>query len=679
MRGVAIRGWGRARLRRLALRRPGFVALACALYLVAGVAATEPAIGHGWSSYLASGAPGRGEAAPGDHLQTGYNLWLAGHQLEHGRAPWVDPYSFRPESEPRPNPAWWPFGLPYWPLVAALGPVLAWNLFVLLGFLGAGGAACAWLRELGLSRGAAFVGGLAFAVAPYRVAQSRGHLLGPISILLPLSLFAFERARRTGQQRWWWISRAAVVSIPLSGQVHLALGAIPFYVLYAVCRSREARVLIETAIGVVAAVLAALLIRLTVIAGTLDAGGRSLKQVDAYSAEWLDFVTRHVRHGAESFVFLGWATPLAAAAALWLLARGARRGLAVALGVGAAVPMLLALGTNLPLYSGLWHALPPFRYPRVPERLMPVAVLCLAALVAFGLDELVRRARGRSLPLGVPVGALAAVLAAVVVAADLHVRVFGASAADGSNAAYAAVRAQPPGRLLELPVFLPDVHYGSVYLSYEMQAHRQRPGGYSTTAPRSADEIARKLQPLGCGDWTTGAGKWIPRLRVTALTLHRGLYVGNPVVTDTAWFAWRGLVEHGYRPVRTDGAVTAFAPGPSDTAPPFPEPPREDAVFCEGWYAPDERGRQMRSDHAALWVHGAGIARLFVSSPEPLPVRLSVDGRPHARLTAFRLGEVQVGLVGDGWHLLALDAERLPQIGGKPRGARIVAYALPRS
>src|ERR671928_29489 len=63
--------------------------------------------------------------------------------------------------------------------------------------------------------------------------------------------------------------------------------------------------------------------------------------------------------------------------------RPRRTALAVVLALGAAIPILLALGTNLPLYSALWHALPPFRYPRVPERLLPVGLLCLAALVAF--------------------------------------------------------------------------------------------------------------------------------------------------------------------------------------------------------------------------------------------------------------------------------------------------------
>lgn len=622
---------------------------------------------------MASGAPGHGEAAPGDHLQTGYRLWLAGHQLEHGAAPWVDPYTFRPEAEAQANPAWWPFGLPYWPLVWALGPVLAWNVFTLLCLFGAGGLALLWLRELGVSRFAAAFGGLAFEIAPYRVMQSRGHLLGPISLLLPLALWAFERARKTGDQRWWWLSRAALVSIPLSGQVHLALGAIPFYVLYAVCRSRESRVLIETAIGAAAAVLAGMLIRLTVISGSIDDGGRSLKEVKLYSADGGDLVSRHVRHGVEAFVFLGWLTPLVALAGLSLLVRRRDWWLAAALGLGAFVPILLAFGTRLPLYSPLWHALPPLRYPRVPERLMPIACLALAALVALALEEGLKRPQATRIPRI----ALAAIVA-VVLLADLHVRAFHATTADDSNRAYAAVKKEPKGRLLELPVFLPDVHYGSVYLYYDQQARRQRPGGYSTTGPRKADELARRLQPLSCGDWTTGAGEELARLDVAAITVHRGLYVDNPLLADTAWLAWRALVEHGWRPRATGGAVTSFGRGGSGpTVPPFAEPPRDDALFCSGWYLSDSRGRQMSGSHAALWVYGEGIARLFLAAPEPLAMRLSLDGNAHSRLTVKRLVEVRIGLPRPGWHLIGLDSGRLPEFGGKPRGARIVAYALP--
>ena len=545
----------------------------------------------------------------------------------------------------------------------------AWNLFVLLSLALAGAFACAWLRELRFPRAAALVGGIAFAAAPYRVVQSRGHLLGATALLLPLALFAFERALRTRRQGWWWLSRVALASIPLSGQVHLALGAIPFAVLYAVCRTRAWRPLVETAVGAVAAVLAGVLIRRTVISGSIDSGGRSLREVGVYSADWSDFASRGVRHGAESFVFLGWATPIIALLALALLAWTRRYGLALALGLGALVPMLLALGTTTPVYGWLWHALPPLRYPRVPERMMPIANLAVAALVAFALAVALRFVRGRLVW-------LVAGIAAAAVLADTHVRVFHPTAAGTGNRAYAAVRSLPAGRMLELPVFLPDIHYGSVYAGYTTQTRRQRPAGYSTTAPVAADVLVRRLRPLSCGDWTTDAPSLLPGLRVAAITLHRGLYVENPLVDDTAWFAWRGLVDNGWKPLATDGAVTAFAQGASTAAPPFREPRRSTLHFCIGWYRPDDAGRQMADSHASVWASGPGTVRLFVRSPAPLDVKISVDGHLRRLLHVQALVELRV-TIGDSWHLLSFDAGRLPIVGTRPRGMRIVAYAVP--
>jgi hypothetical protein len=639
------------------------------------VIATEPAVVPVGTQFMAGGAPGRGEAAPGDHLQSDYRLWLAGHQLEHGRAPWIDPYSFEPEAGSTVNAAWWPFGLPYWPLDRLLGSVLAWNIFTLLCLFAAGVLAMLWLLRLELSLLAAAAGGLAFEIAPYRLMQSRGHLLGPTSLLLPLALWAFERARASGRWGWWILSWAALASTPLSGQVHLALGAIPFFVLYTVCRTTERRDLIATAVGVVFAVLAGVLIRVTVISGSIDSGGRSLREVRVYSATGLDLVTRHARHGVEAFVFLGWLTPVVALAGLVLLVLARKLGLAIALGVGAVVPVLLALGTHFPLYSPLWHAFPPLRYPRVPERLMPIACLCIAALLAVAIDWGLRRPEVRVVP---PL-ALGAIVA-VVLLADLHVRAFHGSAADPSNAAYAAVKRAPLGRLVEVPVFTPDIHHGSVYLYYEQRVLRERPLGYSTTAPREADIVARHLQPLNCGDWTTGVADRLRILKVSAITLHRGLFTENPLLPDTATIAWEGLVAHGWRPVRTDGAVTTFVRGSSSAPPPFPDPSRSDAIFCGGWFPPDQLGHQMSDSHATLLVYGEGFLRLWLGSPQPLTVRISVDGRTHSRRTVprlFNVPEARIGLSGERWHLVSLDTERLPTIREKPRGIRVISYALP--
>jgi hypothetical protein len=619
------------------------------LYAAAALSATWPAVLHAGSDFLAGGAPGHGAASAGDHLQTGWHLWLVGDQLGHGHAPWRDPYSFRPETNGETNFAGWPFGLPYWPLVAALGPVLAWNVFSLLVYVAAGGLACWWLRSLGIGRGAALAGGFAFALAPYRVEQSVGHLLGPISILLPLALLSIEEG-------WTVLAVAALASIPLSGQVHLALGAIPFVCAYALVRGRRRAAI---ASGLVAAA-AGLLVREVSIKGSVNAGGRSLAEVERYQAHWSDFWTRHEVHGSESFVYLGRATPLLALAGLVVLWRAQRRGLALVLALGALVPAALALGTNLPVYGPLWHALPPFRFPRVPERLLPIAGLCLAGLVGAGLG---RSRRAVVVPL----------LAVALLLVDLHVRLYGHSRADQGNAAYAALRADAPGRLLELPVFLPDVHYGSVYFYYDMQARRQRPGGYSTTAPTKADALARRLERLNCGDWS---GVDLGALGVRYVTLHRGLYERNTAVPDRWWFATLGLLRHGFREATTDGRITLWraASGAARRVP--GEPSRASAHFCQGWFGPQDRQVPMSETHAPFWIYGSGALTLRVEAPEPLRTRFSVDERPvltrvvrEARRVVLPLGRARA------WHLVTLDVPRLAATEPRETGVRLLSLA----
>ena len=600
---------------------------------------------------MSGGAPAHGEASPGDHLQSLYHYWLVGHQLEHGRAPWRDPYTFRPEAGPQPNYAAWPFGLLFWPLGAAFGLVGGWNILQVLLYSLAGLAACAWLRELGLPRGPALAGGLVFAIAPYRVEQSVGHLLGPISILLPIGLWAFERARR-GSAWWLLLSGAAIASIPLSGQVHLALGVIPFFVAYAICRTRDPRLLAGALGGAVAGVAAGLLVRATLIKGSTESGGRSLEEITRYSANFDDFVSRHVGQGrSEQFVFLGWATPLLALAGLALLLRTRKYALAAMLGLGVIVPLVLALGTHTPLYSALWHVLAPFRFPRVPERLVPIACLCIAALVAFAV------ARTRS--------SIVAAIAVAVLLVDLHATVYHQSA-PGDPEAF-ALRSEQPGRLLELPIFDPSVHLGSVYLWYDTAAQRQRPSGYSTTAPKAAKRVADRLKRLNCGDWSGDVAGQLRQFEIRQLTLHVGLFLRNRGVPPTMPFAWKGLLEHGWRPVHKAGSVWLFERGEAGGLR-GPPPATSVPVFCQGWYGDTGSGRYMSETHAPFWIYGSGTLHLRFA-PSTLPRRVLVDGRS------------QLDLHRTAWHLVTVDVPRLAKVEGESKkvGLRLIRIATLRS
>ena len=598
-----------------------------------------PAPKHFGTHFAARAEAIRGEASSGDDLQAVYHLWLVGHQLDHGRAPWLDPYTFQPESSPRVNFGGWPFGLPFWPLTEAFGPVVAWNVLILLTYLAAGGFACMWLRELGLPRGAALFGGLAFALAPYRVAQSAGHLRGPISILIPLALWAFERARRGS--RWWLVlAGAAIASIPFS-DLHLALGAVPFFLVYALCRTRSPSLVAGAAACVAAAVGAALLVATLNISGSIGSGGRSLREVAHYSATGLDLVTRHARHGPESFIFLGWLLPLLALAGLVVLLVGRRWGLAIALGVGAIVPVLLALGTHFPLYATLWHHFAPLRYPRVPERELPVACLALAALAAVALARI-----AGAFPRLVT---LCYLLAVVTVALDLRLGVssYRSVPADPDNAAYAALRSQPPGRMLELPVLHPSVGHGALYLYYDMQAQRQRPGGYSTVAPLNAALLALKLEPIDCGVWTPRTERLLDRLGVRYLAFHAGLY-GH----GAGWLAWRALAARGWGVLARGGGITTFARGRPPEPPPMHEPTHTNVVFCPEW-----KQRRPRYRQNWFWVRGHGRLVLRLSSVGPVRGTFTVDGNTRSR-RVVRPTTLTLPLGPQRWHLVHVDVRR---------------------
>jgi hypothetical protein len=592
---------------------------------------------------MANDRLGAGEPPAGDHLQSVYRFWLFGHQLEHGEAPWKDPYSFQPIVEPQTVLGGWPFGAGFWPLEAAFGPVVAWNLLLLGTIVAAGLLTYGWLRSLELGRFGAALGGLAFALAPYRLEQSAGHLLGWVALLLPLALLAVERARvaptpaRT--HAWGATAAVAVASIPLAGQLHLALGAVPLVLAYAALRFNRTSFAWALA-GSLVAVGIGFAARYTLISGSSEGSGRSVDELRRYSAEPVDFVNRWHAPRSEEFVYLGWLTPALALAGVVFLARR-RRDLAVLFGIAALLPVLFALGVSLPGYELVWRHFAPLHFTRVPGRLLPIADLALAGLLAFACAGLLRRAGSRSI-------AVASALVVLVVL-DLAVQPFSATAADPGNGAYRALATAPPGRVLELPVFEPGQHFGSVYDYYQLQEAREQPGGYSTIAPQAAFDFAFTHNRLSCGVWLPGDGAGLETLGITRILFHRGLYA--QAHRRGAWFAWRTLVSRGWRPVAKGGAVTLFAPGASTATPPVPEPSRNRPVLCTGW-----RGQTTLARQATIWVYGEGSVTLRVWTPDRRGVRLWADGQLADQRYVVGSGFLMARFGDSGWHPLLLES-----------------------
>jgi hypothetical protein len=227
---------------------------------------------------------------------------------------------------------------------------------------------------------------------------------------------------------------------------------------------------------------------------------------------------------------------------------------------------------------------------------------------------------------------------------DLHFNAYFATAAGSSRTTSIALHSKPPGRLLELPVFLPDADDGSVYLYGDMTAQRQRPGGYAL-GPTETDTVARLLRPLNCGDWSDGS--LLSRLGVGYIAVHGGLF--EFAHSRAEWFAWRALERHGYGPIAQAGRVTMFARHGTATVGAPPEPARGQIVLCDGWRAV---GSALVVPPGELWASGPGRFSLRLEATATAIV--SADGQRLATVKGTR--SVSIRLRGRRWHLVRVDS-----------------------
>ena len=169
------------------------------LFQLLGVIFTAPLVRHLRHAlpYAAVPTPGRElvYGVQGDYLQFYYYLWLVEERLLSGASFLKDPYQFAIDG-PRANlpNIFLPAALLFVPL-SALGHRFAYNALVLLSFPCAGMAAALLARRYGVSQAGAFVAGVVFACAPYRVgALLGGHPAGLAYPLVPLVLWGVEGA-----------------------------------------------------------------------------------------------------------------------------------------------------------------------------------------------------------------------------------------------------------------------------------------------------------------------------------------------------------------------------------------------------------------------------------------------------------------------------------------------------
>ena len=181
-----------------------------------------------------------------------------------------------------------------------------------------------------------------------------------------------------------------------------------------------------------------------------------------------------------------------------------------------------------------------------------------------------------------------------------------------------------------------------------------RHGGATPAARRLLDDRAEgreersrtASQRLNCGDWSGEhvAGE-SERLGVGSIALHRGLFIRNPAVPSTGWFAARGPARTGLAgPAHGRPRLAVRARRRRHRAEPRPSPHTRGPSSARAGSPDTGSGRYMSETHAPFWIYGSGTLRAR-PSPRLRSRRVVTDRRTH-RLSHARKR---------GWHLVAVD------------------------
>jgi hypothetical protein len=303
----------------------------------------------------------------GDNVQHLYGVGRMAEALRLGESPFTDPQLNYPgRLELMSTELAYLSSLALAPVTWAAGPILSYNLIMLLSLLLSGYFTYLWaLRATGSVAGAT-VAGVVFLLAPYRLAHAAGHLQLVATFGLPLFFWALDDALTRDGRRW-------LQALALAGAAFLVGSASQYYVIiclvvgagYALMLTLpDLRVLLRRGWLAVAAVLAGALVSALpylTIAGRGAFERYTITDTRIWSADPLNFLLPHQDHPLWGAFFKArWPEPfwvektlyvglvaLALAAVAVAATRGARRRRVLTWAGACALATLFALGTDL--------------------------------------------------------------------------------------------------------------------------------------------------------------------------------------------------------------------------------------------------------------------------------------------------------------------------------------------
>lgn len=459
----------------------------------------------------------------GDPLFSTWRLSWFAHQLPRDPAHLFDANIFYPE--PRTlafSDAMLVPSLMAAPLVwLGVHQLTACNLLLLAGFALSGASMFLLVRSLTHHVGAALFAGFVFAFLPFRF-MHYAHLELQMSLWMPLCLWAFHRCVAHGRLRdglltglflvlqtlssWYYGIFFATFLIPVAGAVLIGAGW-----------SRARRALVPLLVG---ALLAAVLIApfsIPYFKARQSLGERPVSEIQFYSATPANYLAAHPRNallgpitaewgGQERELFQGIAVPIIALVGLWPPLSAARIGYAL----GLVLAFEASLGLNGVVYPWLHDHVLPYRGLRVPARMAMIVGLTLAILGGYGVARICTALRERR------AAVLACTFLMLLVFSEYRSTLTLRRIWAEPPPAYAALPANRPSVLLNLPLLVPDVAFEPAYMYFSTWRWDTLVNGYSGFSPRSYSRLLDVMHDFP----TDAAFDELRRRRVEFIIVH---------------------------------------------------------------------------------------------------------------------------------------------------------------
>jgi hypothetical protein len=403
--------------------------------------------------------------------------------------------------------------------------LLAYNLLLLSGFALSGAAMFLLVRSLTHHVGAALFAGFVFAFLPFRF-MHYAHLELQMSYWMPLCLWAFHKCVTTGRMRdglltglffalqmlssWYYGIFFATFLVPVAGAVLIGAGW-----------QRAGRAMRPLVAGAVLAVILIAPFAVPYFQARRSLGDRPVSEIQFYSATPQNYMGAHARNalfgpittawgGQERELFEGLAVPLIALVGLWPPLSAARIGYTL----GLLLAFEASLGLNGVLYPWLHEHVLPYRGLRVPARMAMIVGLTLAILGGYGVARICTGLRTRR------AAALACTFLLLLAFAEYRSTLVLTPISPAPPTAYAALPADRPTVLLNLPIVAPDAALEPFYMYFSTFRWDSLLNGYSGFSPPSYSQLLEVMR-----DFPTDAAFDELRVRrVEYIIVHGAFY-----------------------------------------------------------------------------------------------------------------------------------------------------------